>query len=271
MKHILLFIILFLTVTKPVFTQAGTPKANPSTSPSSSPSGQIDADLVKEKLKERLEKTLAENPIPKRVRWYGMFGIITAKTGEDTLSLTKIDNSTATIVVTPETSLNFYKSGAPTRKIKMADIQQDWFAIAMGTEMAENQTLTAARVTFSAKPAPMPKRTIVFGKVTEIDDSNITLTNGKTSTITIPKKYSITISGVSKAEINDVNINDKAVAIVEELADGNNITNSLKSLYVIPSSNNPKAAGNQIKEATSAGQATPSASVKASPKTTPKN
>ena len=141
-----------------------------------SPSAETDQDLVKEKLKERLEKTLSENPIPKRIRWYGIFGTISAKTGEDTFSLTKNDSSTATIVVNDDTQLSFFKSGVPTRKIKAGDIQQDWFAIAMGTEMADNQTLTASRISFSVPQAKMPKREIIYGKVTEIDEDSVNTT-----------------------------------------------------------------------------------------------
>jgi len=233
-----------------------------------SPSAETDQDLVKEKLKERLEKTLSENPIPKRIRWYGIFGTISAKTGEDTFSLTKNDSSTATIVVNDDTQLSFFKSGVPTRKIKAGDIQQDWFAIAMGTEMADNQTLTASRISFSVPQAKMPKREIIYGKVTEIDEDSVTLSNGKITNITFPKKYILSVQGVEKPAIEDINIDDKAVAIVEELADGDEINLSIKNIYVVPSNNNPKAASNQINEAS--GSANPSPSASPNTKVTPK-
>jgi len=237
-----------------------------SSAQTASPSAELDSDLVKEKLKERLEKTLAENPIPKRTRWYGLFGTITAKTGEDTLSLTKSDSSTATIILTSDTELSFYKSGSPTKKIKMADIQQDWFAIAMGTEMSDNLTLTASRISFSPAQAAMPKRNIVYGKVTEIDDKTINLANGKVTTAKFPKKYTLVIKGVTKPKLEDINIDDKAIAIVEDLIEADTVTQNIKSIYVIPSKTNPKSEANQIKEASKS--ATPSASVK--PGTSPK-
>jgi len=227
-----------------------------------SPSAENDQELVKEKLKERLEKTLSENPAPKRLRWYSIFGTITAKTGEDTFSITKSDSSTATIVVNTDTQLSFYKSGLPTRKIKASDIQQDWFAIAMGTEMADNQTLTANRISFSAPTAAMPKRDIIYGKVTEIDENSITLENSKTTNIIFPKKYMLQIKGVEEPEVEDINIDDRAVAIVEEIINGDKVSLNIKSIYVVPSNNNPKAASNQIKEASQSAIASPSASPK---------
>jgi len=238
-----------------IFAQSASPSASPLVS--ASPDPEITAIL-----KERVEKTLAENPVPKRSRWYGIFGTITSKTGDDTLSLTKSDSTTATIIVTEDTQLSFYKSGSPTRKIKISDIQQDWFAIAMGTEMADNLTLTASRISFSSPLADMPKRTLIHGKVTEIDDTSITLTNGKTSKITIPKKYEIKVQGVNKATIDDININDKAVAVVEDLINADTVTSSLLSVYIVPSSANPKFAANQINEASGSGVATPSATTK---------
>jgi hypothetical protein len=241
------FLVIFLSVSS-AFAQDATDSA------------QVDKESIKEKLKERLEKTISENPIVRPGKWRALFGQVESKT-ENTLTLSRNDDKKVTVNFNEETEFSLYVKGRASKQVSPDEIDSSWFAIAMGTEMLDNQVLQAKRISFSIAPAPMPERKTIIGKVLEIDSSSITISNGKETEITIPSKYSLQIKGVEKPDLEDVNIDDKAVVIVEELIDGEEITFNLKSIYVAPSISNPNAEDNQVTEATAAAEATDSGEI----------
>lgn len=242
----LLLITIFITIlTLPIKAQEATDSAN---------------DIeIKEKLKERLEKALSQNPQTQE-KWQAIFGKVT-NAYEDSITIEQDNFQKATVNLNQDTDLSFYKTGSATKNITPKDIQTDWFAIAMGTNTNEDGTLLAKRISFSITENIEDERVLVFGKVKEIDENSLTLINGEEKIITIPSstKYIFVIDGVKNPEIDDIDVNDKAVAVVVKSYDTkDNLVLTLKSMYVSPSISSPNAVDNQVTEATASSEASKS-------------
>jgi len=235
-------------------------------------SAETSKDEVRQKLKERLEKTVqgeseegAETATGKS-KWYATFGTIN-EAALTTLTLETSDKKSVQIQFNEDTELSLYQAGKGTRTIAPEDIETGWFAIAMGTEYASENSLTAKRISFSIpstiKP---PEKKVVVGKISEIDDTTITISNGEKVTASIPKAYDLKVKGIEAAELEDVSINNKVISIIEKVVvvnkktDEEEITYTVKSLYIVPNVNSPMAAdANNLLQATESAESTPSA------------
>ncbi|MGI5827496.1 MAG: hypothetical protein ACOX6V_00575 [Patescibacteria group bacterium] len=222
----------------------------------------VSQDEVRQKLKERLEKTVQEDEdgaaTSSSSTWRAYFGNV-SEAALTTLSLTTSDKRDVQIKIAEDCELSFYKKGKGNSTLEAEKIETGWFAIAMGTEMTEG-TLTAKRISFSETVTPTVKKKVLVGRISEIDDATLKLDTSPDITISIPKTYSIQIKGIQEAEIEDVSVNDKAVLIIEietvkDKRGNETTTYTLKSLYSIPSTSNPRAADNEVTEASPAANA----------------
>ena len=209
-----------------------------------------EADEVKESIKERLEDSIDEK-IEKvkgvleetnREEFYAYVGKI-ASQEEQVLTL-KQDDQEKKIMITEETTLVFGKEN-----IESEDIETEWFALAMG-KVDENGLLQAQRIVFSEEsPLSQIERQVVFGKIAEIDNKKILLKDGEELEFNFEENTNLKISGVEKPELTDVNVEDKAVAVLEKDKDGEYI---LKALFVWPGTASPESEENQVNATESA-------------------
>lgn len=220
----------------------------------------IDKDIVRESLKKRLEKSVDEEgkETPKNpVELYAYFGKITNNDQENSQFIVKSDFSGEhQIKYSDQTALVLTPKKGSSKKIKAVDIEENWFALAMGS-IDNDKKMQALRVVFyQENPLERPKRKIIFGKISEFDKKTINLKNGQVAQFDLDKKILVSISGLKKATLEDINVDDKAVAIARDLdEDQPRIT----AIFVWPGTSSPEAEENQV-------NATPSAEATASGK-----
>ncbi len=222
-----------------------------------SPSPNISEDEVKEKIKERLEQVVGDKleqvkgAIKKRAeeKLYALAGTVN-KIEDNLLTLNTALGEQAVKVASQAAILRI--ENKQSSDIEITDIEEDEFIIAMGTR--EEGLLVGKRIIVSSdKPVPAEKRKLLFGKVTEVDDDKISFSsNGESElqTIEIGKKTKLIISGISKPEIEDIQVNDLLRAIVA--LDEDEQIDEVRTILIIPGATNPAAAENEV-------EATPSA------------
>ena len=216
-------------------------------------SAQVDKKEVLNSIKKRIEdgvaraKTATESSKP---RWYGYFGTVT-EIGEKTITVKTSLNENKKILFEDPIELSLFKTGRGKTTINPDAITKGWFAIAMGNSITNNQSLLAKRITFTESAEEPIKRQVISGKIVEIDESTIKIINGKNYSITIPDDYTLKIKGVSKPKIENVTIEDKAVAVITvEQLDKDPIY-TLKSIYVLPKTDKTATAEDLRKVASS--------------------
>lgn len=210
---------------------------------------------IKEKLKERLEKNLSQNPVVDG-QWFSVFGNVSV-TYEDSITIEKDDGQKTLVNFDTNCQFSYYKKGVGNQNIEAASIETGWFVIAMGNKFNDNKELIAQRVSFSPAIEPTNQRLVLIGKISEIDEDVFVLSNGNQEEITIPSQYNLLIKNVNNPEIEDININDKALVIAQKDDDGL----TMKTMYVQPSASNPNAEDNQVTEATAAAEASQSGEI----------
>lgn len=196
---------------------------------------------------------------------YAYFGNITEATNSSLLIAAQT-NDTKKTDYDDKTLMQYYLGGGRFKKIDPKDIKLGWFAIIIGNLQTDN-SIKAKQIKFYNEKLPETEKTIISGKITEIDNKTISFTSDQKYTAKIPNKYFLKIEGVDKSDIADVSIGDKLIAIVEESLNRNSSTPNkdlkdsytIKSMYVFPSLKNPIAKENQVKEASEAATATKSA------------
>lgn len=276
---IISLIALTLTFTlSPVFAQEES-TINPNSEKKSEET--LDKELIRQKLKERLNTVVlgessssreatpaAEINTSKASSFFTYFGTIQNASGSSIL-IQSADQSTHKIIIGKNTDLSLFKQGVGNKTIDQEDIEKGWFAIGIGT-FTQQKALQARRISFSIPDEEIPTKQTLAGKITEIDDKSITITNGETYNITIPQKFTLTIQGVEDANLEDINPDDKAIIIVtrettEDKDDKAKSTTSyqLSAIYIIPSTSNPIAEVNQIiQEASESAESSPEAETK---------
>ncbi|NMC35941.1 hypothetical protein GYA49_02750 [Candidatus Beckwithbacteria bacterium] len=238
----------------------------------STKSGDIENQEVLDKIKERIEENITgtsnshsatDSATP---TWYGSFGTVTT-TGNNKIVVQNQAAQNTEILFDQNVELVLFKSGVGRSEITADDIETGWFAIAMGKTITNNKNLLAQRITFTQDFETPAKSQVVAGKITEIDEEAMTISNGKTYALEIPEEYNLKIKGVDRPNLEDISIDDRAVAIAtvadSEDKEGEK-TYTLRAVYIIPSLSNPLAEENQVEnEATaSAKEATKSAKPK---------
>jgi len=196
---------------------------------------------------------------------YAYFGNITEATNSSLLIAAQASDTKKTNY-DDKTLLQYYLGGGSFRKVDPKDIKLGWFAIIIGNLQTDN-SIKAKQIKLYNEKLPETEKTIVSGKITEIDNKTISFTSDQEYTAKIPNKYFLKIEGVDESDIADVSIGDKLIAIVEESLNRNSTppnedlkdSYTIKSMYIFPSLKNPIAEENQIKEASGTATATKSA------------
>jgi len=214
---------------------------------------KISEEDVKEKIKERLEEVVDKGlekvkgvmEEEKKSKLYAWVGTIKSVT-DSVLSIetinglkeAKVGTSAAILKVAP---------GKSKKKIKIGNIKSGQFAIAMGTR-DENEVVLGKRIIIlDEAPTPADERKIISGKVTEIDEEEVTIQkNGEAETLTINKKVKLKINGIKKPIVEDIQINDYLTAIV--ILDEKEEVELTKAVLVIPGKTNPQAEENEVTE-----------------------
>lgn len=206
----------------------------------------VEESAVKDSVKKRLEDSLNEKlekvkgVLQEPGKFYGYFGQAKA-VSSDSFTVTR-DNQERTVLIDADTELLFTPKTGSRKTIKSEEITEDWYVLAMG-EADSAEKLQAQRIVFyEESPIPAQTRQVVFGKVAEIEAKKLVLKNHEEKTFIIANATQLAISGVTKPEIADVTVDDKAVAIFEK--DEEELT--LKALFVWPGTANPDAADNQV-------------------------
>ena len=209
----------------------------------------IDDQIIKDKVQERLNEAVlgddaADDDEGSTLNWYSAFGTVSNITNSS-LDVSDADQTKYTVNFTKDTDLSFLSEKNVAKSIDPDEIEEEWFAIAMGPYEPDDQsTISALRISFSENPPISVERKILLGKVGEIDSQAMTLINGDTIDITIPNLINLVIKGLNSSELNDVNPDDKAVVVVEisqvesEEEAEVQITYTLKALFVVPGINN---------------------------------
>lgn len=211
-------------------------------------SGKIDNNAVTDSLKKRLEDSSLDEKLEKVKgvlddpnKFYAYIGQVSAL-DENSLNL-KRNEVEKKAVFHKETTMLFEK-----KNIKAEEIETGWYAMAMG-KVDKDQVLTAQRIVFSEEsPLVQIERKVVFGKIVEIDDKKITLKDGEEFKFNFEKSSTLKISGVDKPELTNVNVEDKAVAILRKEEE----EYTLKALFVWPGTGSPESFKNQVNATESA-------------------
>ena len=206
---------------------------------------------ILEKVKERMSIE-GEQPENNQMQstsnlLFGYFGIL--KEVQDN-SLRLEDAGQIKINHDTSTQVSKLQSGIKT-KLSVSDLKNEVgsFLIAIGKKSPEN-TLAAARISFSAEPKSTDNKRVVFGLVTEVENNRLTLNaQNSTDNLSVNSQTVIMTDGSEKISIDDIIIDDKIVCIY-------NLTNSdkvAKRILVIPGKKNPVAVENKINSTVSAG------------------
>ena len=220
-----------------------------------SESSQIDQETVRDNLKKRLEDSLTDKlekvkgVLQEDTKFYAYVGEVTKI--EDQILALKRQDQEKKVAFDEDTTLVFSPKKDKSKNIDSKEIESGWQAIAMG-KVDQDKVLQAQRIVFSEEsPIIEIERKVIFGKIAEIDNQKITLKNHEELSLTVDKKTKLAISGVKEPELTDVNVDDKAVVVLQK-DDPDEETYTLKALFVWPGSASPEAKDNQVNATDSA-------------------
>lgn len=218
------------------------------------------AEEIKEKIKERLEKTVGENSEgeekekkdpskeTEEAKYHAWVG-----------NLIKIENNTLYIStdegekqaeIDDDAVILQTEKGKSRKEVGAEDLLEGNFILAMGT--LKDDIITAKRIISTPAVPDQPEKTLIYGKVSEIDDKAIKLSNGQQNTLPVDEdETSLFIKGVKSPKFVDIQLEDKVYAIT--IIEKDEIKETL-SIFVIPGKYNPENEQNQAEE-----ESTPSA------------
>ncbi|MBI2587635.1 hypothetical protein HYW29_02410 [Candidatus Amesbacteria bacterium] len=179
-----------------------------------SPTSTSIRDAVQKKVTEEL--AAIKNEVKKRA----YLGTITAKS-DATITLTTLRSATRTATVTPDTTIKLTGGADGTP----ADLKIGQFVLVMG-DADSNGTLTAKRILVISKPAEDQRRA-VFGTVTKVTSSTITLKENWAIKLSSTTKYT------AKTKFSDIQVGSKII-VVGTVTSDQNLTAKLVHLLKSP-------------------------------------
>lgn len=230
------------------------------------PSG-IPQDQIKEKIKERLEKVVSEGLDKVKgimeknqpVKYYAFIGSI------KTISESQLSVITPTgekkVTVASDAAIIKVTAGKEKMNLKIKELEVDQYLIVIGLKKNDDELL-GKRIIVTTQPTAAIKRKIVVGKVTEIDSKKVVIkTTNEELSLATDDKTSIKIIGLTKSNLDKVQIGDNLTAIVALDKEGN--VDKVKAILIVPGKANPAAKENEI-------EGTPSATPKKTNESSPK-
>jgi len=224
---------------------------------------------IKEKIKERLEKTADEDSEDEEkeeektpdktniAKYHAWVGNLT-KT-ENSILFINTDEGEKQAEIDEDAVILQTEKGKSRKEIDAKDLLEGNFILAMGT--LKNDIIIAKRIISTPTVPNQPEKTLIYGKVSEIDDKAIKLSNGQQNTLPVDEdKTVLSIKGVNKPKFVDIQLEDKlyAITIIE-----NDEIKEAFSIFIIPGKYNPENEQNQVEEeSTSSAEATESAEEK---------
>jgi len=216
------------------------------------------AEEVRKKVKEQLERPADEDSEDKEKKENTSENTNTAKYHAWVGNLSKTENSALFIStnegekqaeIDKDAVILQTEKGKARKEIDAEDLLEGNFILAMGT--LKDDIIIAIRI-ISTPPAKQPEKTLIYGKVSEIDDKAIKLSNGQQNTLPVDEdETGLSIKGVKSPKFVDIQLEDKIYAIT--IIENDQIKETL-SIFVIPGKYNPENEQNQAEE-----EATPSA------------
>lgn len=218
------------------------------------------AEEIRKKVKEQLEKPTNEDNNDENnedqensdkekqsTKYHAWVGSL-AKT-ENSVLYINTDEGEKQAEIDEDAVILQTEKGKSRKEVDKKDLLEGNFILAMGT--LKDDIITAKRI-ISTPPADQPNKTLIYGKVSEIDDKAIKLSNGQQNTLPINEdETALSIKGAAKPIFVDIQLEDKLYAIT--IVENDEIKKTL-SIFVIPGKYNPENEQNQIEE-----EATPSA------------
>ncbi len=210
---------------------------------------------IKEKIKERLEKTTQDSDIDLKeadlqeatqaaketIKYYAWVGTL-KKIDKKTLYINTLDGEKEAEVMDKATIIQNEK-GKPAKEVKVEDLKEGNFIIAMGE--LKNEKIISQRIISSPFEEPKNEKRVVFGKVSEIEEDKIIITNGEKNILPIDEeKISLTIKNVKKPKLVDIQIEDRLYAIV--MIDKSEKITATLAIYVIPGKYSPDNQENKL-------------------------
>ncbi|GEM_PF-6226042 len=197
---------------------------------------------IKEKLKERLEKTAtasAENneaspaASPKYYAWVGTLSGIENKT-----ILVETDEGKKEAIISEQATILQTEKGKSRKEVKLENLKINNFIIAIG--LREGEKIKATRVISSPPEAAIEKK-VVFGKVVEVEEEKIKLSqqnNQEEISLPLSSKTLIKINKNGKeGKIKDIQLEDRLFAVVIQK---NNKISETTTIFVLAGKNNPQ-------------------------------
>jgi len=241
-KRILIILTMLLLIATPAFaakdaTEAGT-------------------KILREAVKKQVEKEAAENNNDKdkekeekqSAKYHAWVGNL-IKTENSALFIST-DEGEKQAEIGEDAVILQTEKGKSRKEVDAEDLLEGNFILAMGT--LKDDIITAKRIISTPAAPDQPEKTLVYGKVSEIEDKAIKLSNGQQNTLPIDEdKTALSIKGVKKPKFVDIQLEDKVYAIT--IIENDEIKETL-SIFVIPGKYNPENEQNQAEE-----EATPSA------------
>lgn len=181
---------------------------------------------VTTKIKERLEKTAEQ-------------GLDTIKEELTSQSLSPKKKAYVGLVksVTDELITLEYKSQTyPVYIDVTTPAKQDDFLLTLGFFYPDKNQFRAKKILVLDTPQPPLQRQLLSGQIQEIDGNKITVNN---KALTISSKTELTVAGIEKPSIDDLELKDNLFAIVT--LDKNGDIDQVKNVLVVPGKNNPAA------------------------------
>ena len=207
----------------------------------------ISREEVKEKIKQRLEDAAEEKIDEVRntllsSKAFAYVGLL--KSVDDDLLVIETRQGERKAKVASDSAIIFIQPGKSKKNIELEKAEIDHFTIAMGF-MNNNEIINARRVVFTPVPTSVATRKVVHGKVTEIDVSRLRIkSNGEELRFSVTSSTDLKIKGLDKPKIADIQIEDKAVAILS--LDNEGEVESCKAIFIVPGKYNPEAEENAI-------------------------
>ena len=179
---------------------------------------------VTTKIKERLEKTAEQ----------GLETIKEELTSQSLSPKKKAYVGLVKSVIEELVTLEYKSQTYPVYIDVKTPAKQDDYLLTLGFFYPDKNQFRAKKILVIDKPQPPLQRQLITGQIQEIDGNKITVNN---KSLTISSKTELTIQGVEKPSIDDLELKDNLFTIVT--LDKNGDIDQVKNILVIPGKNNP--------------------------------
>lgn len=205
----LISLLVFNSLSRPIFAASATPSPKTSSSPTPSPTpSPISEEQITENLKKRLQETIGETTEAEELSYKSFVGVI-RDVIKDTLVIEDKDGKKK--IVIKEGASIVRSPGNKTIPVDSIRIEDNIISIG---KLKESDELEAVRIIVSADPLSTTSKTSSLARITKISKSAITTTSidsGSTKTINLTTKTALKSSLGESLELTDLNVGDSII------------------------------------------------------------